>query len=97
MDNGLMTIPEFCERNTIKKSFYHKLQAAGKGPRVLRVGGRRMISREAEAEWRKSFEGQYASPADLERLLRESVAILVAQHKIIRWIAAKNAGGTGTP
>jgi hypothetical protein len=97
MDKVMFTVAQFCERNGISRSFYFKLRAQGKGPRVARIGKAVRISFEAEAEWRQRFEGQYASPADLERLLRESVAILLGQRRIIRWLASKNAPGTGSP
>jgi hypothetical protein len=49
-------IPEFCRRNGFSQAMYFKIAAAGDGPRVMRVGKRVLISREAAAEWRRSRE-----------------------------------------
>jgi hypothetical protein len=50
------SIAEFCRRHSISESFYFALQAAGEGPRVMKVGGRVLISREAAAAWRRRRE-----------------------------------------
>lgn len=57
IDRDAFTIEEFCSRHGISKSAYFKLQAAGEGPRVMRVSLRGVrISREAAAEWRRDRE-----------------------------------------
>lgn len=45
------TLAEFCEEMDISRSFYHKLVNEGKGPRVMRLGRRVLISAEAAADW----------------------------------------------
>ncbi len=50
------SIAEFCRRHAISESFYFQLQATGLGPRVMRIGGRVLISREAAQRWRKTRE-----------------------------------------
>ncbi len=55
-DKDCYTIPAFCQRNNISQSFYHKLQVDGLGPRVMKVGGRTLISVEAAAYWRRERE-----------------------------------------
>ncbi len=50
------SIPEFCQRLGISNSFYFKMQTEGRGPRVMRVGHRVLISKEAAAEWRRERE-----------------------------------------
>jgi hypothetical protein len=50
------SIAEFCRRHAISQSFYFALQASGKGPRTMKLGGRVLISREAAAAWRRQRE-----------------------------------------
>ena len=50
------SIPEFCFRNGISNSSYHKFRAQGRGPREMRLGRVIRISIEAEADWRRSRE-----------------------------------------
>jgi hypothetical protein len=46
------SIPEFCQLHDISEAHYYALQKAGLGPRVMRVGARRIISAEEAARWR---------------------------------------------
>jgi hypothetical protein len=56
-DLDAYTIPEFCRRNgNMSQAMYFKLQVQGEGPREMKVGRRKMISKEASAEWRRSRE-----------------------------------------
>ncbi len=50
------TIIQFCEAHHISRSMYYKQVKLGQGPRVMRVGRRRLISYEAAAEWRQRME-----------------------------------------
>lgn len=52
------SILEFCEAHGISRAQFYVLLKAGQGPRVMRVGGRRLISEEAAADWRKERETQ---------------------------------------
>lgn len=53
------TIAEFCfEHGNISKSFFHKLVNEGKGPRLMKIGRRTLISAEAAAAWRAQMEAQ---------------------------------------
>ena len=53
---GYMT---FCKRHgQMSQSFFHKLRALGLGPRVMRVGNRVMVSKEAAREWRAEREAE---------------------------------------
>jgi predicted DNA-binding transcriptional regulator AlpA len=49
------TVPEFCESHRISKSFIYKLWKLGRGPRITRLGTRRLISEEAAAAWRDAM------------------------------------------
>jgi hypothetical protein len=51
-----LSISQFCVRNNISRSFFYKLKKHGKGPRIMEVDGRRMISPEAERDWRVERE-----------------------------------------
>ena len=50
------SIDSFCEAHNFSKAMYFKLQNEGHGPRVMRVGNRVLISREAAADWRRERE-----------------------------------------
>ncbi len=58
------SIPEFCKRHGISPSFYFAEAKAGRGPRIMRVGTRVLISKEAAADWRRDRET--APPAKVE-------------------------------
>ena len=57
------TIQEFCEQHRISRSFYYELQRKGLGPAEMKVGRRRLISREAALQWRQHMERQQAAVA----------------------------------
>ena len=50
------TIAQFCTLYGISPSYYWKLQALGIGPRVLKLGGRRFITRQAANDWLRAME-----------------------------------------
>ena len=49
-------VSEFCAAHRISRSHFYALLRERLGPRVLRAGGRVLISVEAAAEWRKRCE-----------------------------------------
>src|SRR3954467_9543702 len=51
-----VSISQFCARNNISQSFFYKLKKHGKAPRIMEVDGRRIISPEAERDWRLERE-----------------------------------------
>jgi hypothetical protein len=53
------TIDEFCEAHRISRAQLYLLWGAGRGPRFMRNGKRRIITVEAAANWRR--EGEAAS------------------------------------
>jgi predicted DNA-binding transcriptional regulator AlpA len=61
-DMDAYSIPEFCRRHGFSQSFFFKLQATGSGPRVMRVGARSLISKEAAQAWRRQREAAAADP-----------------------------------
>lgn len=57
MNKISFTIPEFCaEHGKISKGFFHKIVNEGRGPRLMKVGRRTLVSAEAAAEWRAKME-----------------------------------------
>jgi hypothetical protein len=55
-DKDAFAIDEFCKRNSISRSYLYILWGRGEGPRFMLVGGRRLISREAASDWRRTRE-----------------------------------------
>jgi predicted DNA-binding transcriptional regulator AlpA len=45
-----LSISQFCYRNNISRSFFYKLRKSQKAPRIMSVGGRQIISPEAERD-----------------------------------------------
>jgi hypothetical protein len=52
------TIAEFCEAHRISRSKLYQLINAGIGPRIIKIGQKRIISAEAAAAWRAEREAQ---------------------------------------
>ena len=52
----LIALTEFCRRHDLSRAFLYLLWRRGQGPRFLQVGARRIISKEAGADWRRSLE-----------------------------------------
>lgn len=50
------SIAQFCEAHHISRTHLHNMQKAGKGPRLMRLGRRVLISAEAAADWRRQLE-----------------------------------------
>lgn len=50
------SVPEFCRAHRISPSFFYKLQREKRGPRLMRIGGRTLVSAEAAADWRRAIE-----------------------------------------
>jgi hypothetical protein len=52
------TILSFCASNQISESLYFALKRKGKGPREINLGGRTIITPEAERDWRIEREAE---------------------------------------
>jgi hypothetical protein len=50
------TVDEFCARHRITKRRFYELLSDGRGPRLMRLGRRPLISREAAADFRRALE-----------------------------------------
>jgi len=49
------SIEQFCSDHGISRATFYNLLKAGKAPRIMRVGARRLVSEEAAAEWRQAM------------------------------------------
>jgi hypothetical protein len=65
MERDAYSIHEFCERHCLSRASFYNLQKIGKAPRVLRVGQKVLVSREAAEQWRRDREAE--SSAKTER------------------------------
>jgi hypothetical protein len=50
------SISQFCDGHHISRSHLYELIKQGKGPRLMKVGRRTLISAEAAADWRRAME-----------------------------------------
>lgn len=57
-DIDAYSIARFIERNSISRAYLYQLWSEGHGPRYMQLGRRRLISREAAAEWRRRMEAE---------------------------------------
>src|SRR4029079_5824108 len=64
------SIAEFCARNRISLSTFHKLKSQGRGPRLMCLGRAIRISIEAERDWRASREK--ATGAEGQAVIRDA-------------------------
>jgi predicted DNA-binding transcriptional regulator AlpA len=47
---------EFCRRHGLSRSAFYNAVKANQGPKLMRVGSRVMVSREAAEAWRRERE-----------------------------------------
>lgn len=57
-NTAAQSVNDFCRANGISRSLFYKLQRQGKGPRLMRIGRRTLVSAEAADEWRRTVESQ---------------------------------------
>lgn len=50
------SIAQFCDAHHISRTHLHNMCKAGKGPRMMKLGRRVLISAEAAADWRRQLE-----------------------------------------
>jgi hypothetical protein len=57
------SVAEFCSLHRISRAYFYKITRNGVGPRIMVVGGRKLISQEAARDWRREREavGQIAA------------------------------------
>jgi hypothetical protein len=56
------SIPVFCQRHDLSRAALYNAWKTGKGPRIMRLGTRVLISKEAAAQWRQELEQASAQP-----------------------------------
>ena len=56
-------VNEFCARHGISRAYLYLLWRRGAGPKYMQIGARRLISKEAGADWRKASEQSPAQAA----------------------------------
>ena len=55
-DRDAYGVDEFCKRHGISRAYLYILWRRDEGPRFMQLGTRRLISREASADWRRARE-----------------------------------------
>lgn len=50
------TVPQFCDGFNVSRTHFYALLKDGKGPRLMKVGRRTLISAQAAADWCKRME-----------------------------------------
>ena len=54
-DGDLMSVGAFLDRNRLGRTSLYYLEMMGRGPAVIHLGGRKLISPQAEAAWRRAM------------------------------------------
>ena len=55
-EQRVYSVEEFCEAHGIGRSHFYILLRNNRGPKTMRLGRRRLISREAARDWRRQLE-----------------------------------------
>lgn len=50
------TVAQFCADHNISRTHFYQLVKDGKGPRLMKLGRRVLISAESAADWRREME-----------------------------------------
>jgi hypothetical protein len=54
-------ISTFCEDHSFSVATFYRLKKRGLAPAILKVGGRRLITAEAEQEWKERMKHEQAA------------------------------------
>ena len=57
------SVDEFCAAHDLSRASFYLLLKAGRGPRLMRVGRRVLVSAESASEWRARMEEPRAAAA----------------------------------
>jgi predicted DNA-binding transcriptional regulator AlpA len=52
---GAYSLEQFCRAHSISRPFLYKLLKQGQGPRITRLGARRVVTIEDAATWRRTM------------------------------------------
>ena len=55
MNYEACTISQFCEAHNMSRAFFYILKKKGQAPKIVELGGKRLITREAAEQWRASL------------------------------------------
>jgi hypothetical protein len=55
------SVNDFCALHHISRAYFYKILNLGIGPRIMTVGGRKLISHEAATDWRREREQNVAA------------------------------------
>ncbi|MER8972138.1 hypothetical protein [Mesorhizobium sp. M0800] len=65
LEKSSYTIYEFCLRNSMSATLFHKLMAQGLGPKTFRPGSKVLITAEAEREWKLAMQNPTGRAAEV--------------------------------
>jgi hypothetical protein len=57
------TVDEFCHAHRISRGTFYNLLKTGRGPSIMKVGARTLISADAAAIWRRRMEQSQTAAA----------------------------------
>ncbi len=60
MSNAACSVEEFCREHGISRALFYRLLREDRGPAIMKVGRRTLISREAAEQWRRRMESDAA-------------------------------------
>ena len=61
MTPGAFSVARFCEAYQISRALFYKLLKEGRGPAIMKVGRRTLISRSAATEWQEHITQPHPS------------------------------------
>lgn len=56
MNPEAFTISQFCEAHNMSRAFFYILKKKGQAPKIIELGGKRLITREAAEKWRAGLD-----------------------------------------
>ena len=51
-----LSVDQFCRKYSICRASFYNLLKTGRGPRVLKIGSRTVVTAEADDDWRRTAE-----------------------------------------
>ena len=63
VSKAAQTIDEWCADHNLCRATFYNLRKTGRGPRIMKVGSRVLITAEASAEFRARMEAETAERA----------------------------------
>jgi predicted DNA-binding transcriptional regulator AlpA len=54
------SVSEFCQLHRISRALFYIMLRDGRGPRIMKIGKRTLVSAEAAVEWRRNLEAASA-------------------------------------